>query len=565
MSRLRIIVILLPVLASSAYSTSQTIQKTTMALMLLRSAKTIAIQDDAMAAYVCEEASSLPHSEQVSGSGVHKATYHHGSENRARPIGFDAHMPNLESCFRRATQSDDIGLRQQLEVEIAKLIIDSSTDEAPAIIAEADARVRGALRSTYLERLISQHRLKEATAQLWLMPRDETFPFGAAIHLMMATHSSQENNATFGLAMEAYRKADLLTSGVGSLSPTMDDFGALIVHFWREISREEILEAIDLLLSKTKEQENAGLKFSISLGSDHSNASFPSTYQFRLFEILPILKKIDPEKYSEYLAADTSLRSDLGRLPNGLASIDVSYGSPSDIQEKATDRFAVEFAGAALAAPIAPFAEQMTEVSLLNHSGSEAEALKKAMELPLQGGIAQSPRLEALMMLARNDDSAQLGAGLNATYAADTAAMTLDPEDRLIYLAQIAACFSRFQQTDEAERVLFTELADIRSSLLQRDTYEQSESTKGDDSQGRTSKLFWSSTAANRIIVFLEASTDPEKAIGFANGVIDPDVKAVLYVDIARRLLGTKNISLVIKSRYLDGNIVVRSFQIGKS
>jgi hypothetical protein len=558
MPRKFVLLIVLPVvILTHAQLKAGESDKRAVAINLLRLASSAAIRDDAVAAYVCQETISLARE-------VSKADTTAAMRASLRELGNMSNGITLESCFNRATQIPDENMRNNLEIQLAYLILDSDVNKGPLLLAEADAAVQSQLRTKYLRRLIALHRLQKAREQLSLMARNETFPFAAAIELVRAYPSgSPEKRAIFDTAKEAYHSADLLTSGTGPLSPSLDDFGALIVQCWNELPPDDVLDAIDLLLRKARVQEEAGFNFAISLGSRKSDLTFRSTQQFRLFEVLPILRALDSHKYHEYLSSDPQLSVQLSLLPDGLASLDSSYGPKGGRADHAGSAlsFNISFSHSIAAAPVNSDNSGLREAEELNKTGKGADAVQRALALPMQSSGGHSPRIDALMSLAFGENDRH---EINRS-AVQTLTETLgdcEPADRAYYLSLVASGLLRFHRQADAEHVLLNDLADMTSTLQALDTGEGDKTTKDHEVSTRTDKLFWTSVSANRSIAYLEARVDSGKAIEFANSVTDPDVQALLYVDVARALLGKAPLYLLVRARYRDGSSILRSYQL---
>src|SRR5260221_7233713 len=320
--------LLFPLTFSAAASTKQAPDDERQAFSLLASAHGIEIGDDAAAAYGCARIATLKASAAAS-PRVEKS-----GKSSASPSATHATGSSLDACLRRALQIQDVETRNRAELEIGEQFLSAYPERALEGIAVVDASVQPPLRAKYVDYLVSQKRFKEAHEQVFLMPRDENFSFEAAIHLMMATsgRDTSERRAIYALATDAFRN---ISSQSGSLIPSgNDDFGGLIVHFWKEMPIEQVLDSIELLLQKTREQEEGqeGRNWrpritTSSLGpGSRSEATFNSVYEFRVFEVLPILRQIDPTRYDEYVKENTDVTKELERLPDGLDSMDPSYG-----------------------------------------------------------------------------------------------------------------------------------------------------------------------------------------------------------------------------------------------
>jgi hypothetical protein len=278
---------------------------------------------------------------------------------------------------------------------------------------------------------------------------------------------------------------------------------------------------------------------------------------------MPILRVLDNHKYREYLDSDPQLKTQLSKLPEGLSSLDSWYGSSSGRSSESRPglSFAVGFAHSIPAAPVSSDNSNLRELKELDKAGKGMEAIKGALALPMQAGSGNSPRIDALMSLAfGGGDEHELN--LLASQALESAVSECEPADRFYYLSELAGGMIRFHRKMDAEKILLNDLADLNSELRALDAGEGDKTVKDEETSRQTNKLFWASVSADRTIAYLEAGIDPEKAIGFANAVTDPDLQALLYVDVARALLIKAPLSLLVRARYHNGNSVLRSYQV---
>lgn len=538
--------LLFPLTFSAAAGTKQASDDKRQAFSLLASATGIEIGDDAAAAYGCERIAALtaPVAARLPGRKPDKPAVF-PSTNHATGAA-----SSLDACLRRAMQIQDVETRQRAALEIGAQFLSAYPERALEGIALVDASVQPPLRAKYVDYLVSQKRLKEAHEQVFLMPRDEHFSFEAAIHLMMATsgRDTSERRAIYALATDAFRN---IPSQSGSLIPSgNDDFGGLIVHFWKEMPTEQVLDSIELLLQKAKEQQEGQegrnwsprITTSSSGRGSRSEATFNSVYEFRVFEVLPILRQIDPARYDEYVKENTDVRQELERLPDGLASMDPWYGKTTGETQR------TNFVSLGLP-PTVPAAV----LNQISGAQTPQDALREAMSLPAVSADGESPRLEALQVLVDGGSSRNPGVTVEALHEMETNLGQLDDIRKLGYEIEIVKYYLKLQLNSDADRILLGEFSKLQSDLLRRDT------DNGDPN--RASKLFWPSTAAARAIACLEAKIDARKAIEFANGSLDPDLKATLYIDIAEVLLGKKPARLHLERRFNE----LRAYQVSST
>ena len=117
--------------------------------------------------------------------------------------------------------------------------------------------------------------------------------------------------------------------GEGDCSPAnwvAGDLSGMVVRFWRHFPPELVLDAIDQILDHSK-TDDTQIALKASAGPDRTLTikstviTFGSVYQYRLFELLPVLRELDPSK-AEQLSNDPQVQAQLNKYPSGLQSLD---------------------------------------------------------------------------------------------------------------------------------------------------------------------------------------------------------------------------------------------------
>src|SRR5207247_4664627 len=96
-----------------------------------------------------------------------------------------------------------------------------------------------------------------------------------------------------------------------------DDFVSMIVRFWQQLPPAMVLGAIRQVLDEAQSDKSP-----ITLLSASADASFNNAYEYRLFEVLPILRELDDAEADKLLETSVQDRTQLQQLPNGVQSLD---------------------------------------------------------------------------------------------------------------------------------------------------------------------------------------------------------------------------------------------------
>jgi hypothetical protein len=153
----------------------------------------------------------------------------------------------------------------------------------------------------------------------------DEYPFNIASDLMALLPSSPADDriALFSQALARFQDRNVEQS-----DPDEGDFGVMLVRFWHGLPSGLVLQAIDSLLGRAKEvdQNHQNGSVSLTLMSGES-LNFGSQYEFRVFELLPILQALDKAKAESLLREHQQARSALDRYPKGFESFDPEYYS----------------------------------------------------------------------------------------------------------------------------------------------------------------------------------------------------------------------------------------------
>ena len=194
--------------------------------------------------------------------------------------------------------------------ELRELLrLDESTVEQ--LMPQADPEARAEIQGAMVERAVDRRDFDRALSLLNQIPSDQDYPYAAATQLILrlpAGHQA-EKRAIFVNAVAHDREHS-------SLGVWGDDLSGMVVRFWRHFPPELVLDAIDQMLDHSK-TDNTQIAMKASSGP----INFDNVYQYRLFELLPVLRELDPSK-AEQLSNDPQVQAQLNKYPNGLQSLD---------------------------------------------------------------------------------------------------------------------------------------------------------------------------------------------------------------------------------------------------
>src|ERR1700730_12679155 len=271
---------------------------------------------------------------------------------------------------------------------------------------QADPDARAEIQGAMVERAVDRRDFDRALSLLNQIPSDQDYPYAAATQLILrlpAGHEA-EKRAIFVSAMAHDRERSslgiLTLDGSPSYFGEGDDLSGMVVRFWRHFPPELMLDAIDQILDHSKTDDTQ-----IAMKTSSGPINFDNVYQYRLFELLPVLRELDPSK-AEQLSNDPQVQAQLDKYPNGLQSLDPTVRDTPlrKAEEPGIRVFSMTSPGASGKVLQDWHSDEIYERQaneILKQAGDDPrQAIATAATLPVQAGHAV-PRSETLLRIAQ--------------------------------------------------------------------------------------------------------------------------------------------------------------------
>ena len=346
----------------------------------------------------------------------------------------------------------------------------------------------------------------------------------AARHLMTAlTPKSTVNRASvFSIALRIYRENVHPTITAGQ----PEDLGSLTLRFWKDLPPPLVHEAIDELLKQADPQhapEKSQVRSaSMSATNRAGTVTFANEYEFRVFQLLPILRKIDPPE-AESLARDvTKLQIAFQKYPRGLASLDPSVSDDALTEDGRDVRYSIGSSNTVQA---------RATTSEINRSYDQIEA--DAVEHPNEAlaravAISDKPtRVRLLLNLAGDVYKTAPSTASSALSRALDSAEEIHPGS-LNWFLKAAELYLLMGKPEDAERALED------SSGVVLDLYAQDSNS---DDPNLALKVYWPSTLAWRDVIAEASRISPDFAFKCVKAVPDDEIRAVEQVFLAGEMV----------------------------
>jgi hypothetical protein len=480
----------------------------------------------------------------------YQATVGYGLIDHARELSV------LKDCFleTQALADEDSDLKAGLQLRILDAMYARDPATAEAFLPSAVPRAKINVQSRILQRLVDSKKYDEALTLAAQLSYSPDFPYRAAAELMVHLPAERDSDRrmVFLAALQSYRLQDPATD------PAIEDMATLVIRFWRHLDSKLIMQAIDEILKHAQEDlqnENAP---TLSIGTGLGEARFTTAYQYRLFELIPVIQQLDSGRAESILNDNPRLAEALKNYPQGLVSLEPTFRD-SPLKPGESPKFTIthHLRAASSEAETALLHDRVVRESL-EISGHAADdprlAIQKAAQLPDTG--VENGRS------ARADTLARIAIGLvrrHPDFAEDAVKQMLTASENYPPLAQsfylLTAANIDFLMNNKAEASRMVEKASsIASHLYQRDI-------KNNDAN-HAFKFDWPSTAVWRACVVLQNKIDSVLAIGLLKHVSDPEIRASVQITLANIRLGGPLPANTVRQQFGDGPGSVQDFPL---
>jgi hypothetical protein len=408
------------------------------------------------------------------------------------------------------------------------------------MLPSATAPVQNRITTELVRHYVTTKDLGRAQALLTQLAESDQYPYDAASDLLLAMGPEQaaDRMTVFGQALNNFEQHGT-ANGIG-----MEDLGTLIERTWKELPPSVVLEAINKMLEEAKSKESHS-RFSIA--SEKGSVNLNSTYELRLFQLLPVLDELDKDRAERLLNENRDIQPRLAKYPKGMASITsegniYSYGITDDDSSQASQSASREQAGQQ--------AEQQI-VHRISEIGKESEkdpqqAVNDAMMLPVQDmSQNSSPRAEALLMVARNAEKKKPSLAKSALDEIMKFEDQLTPAE-VRGIADVPRVYLEMGDADSAGKAL--------KPILKAAEKLYAHDTDADD-PNKAFKGTWPSADLWRKCVQIAAKISPPLAEEVIGEIPDADISASIKIAYASTLLGqTSGVPILVSDCRKNGS-----------
>jgi hypothetical protein len=421
------------------------------------------------------------------------------------------------------SQQANLEAKQFLQIDALTDLLAEDETKVEALLPQAEPIVRIELTHEMIAKAIAAKKLDRALNLLKQAPSDG-FPYGEATNLMFELPAARDaqKQEIFQWAMAADHDYHALVVGG-------DDFANLIVRFWKHVAPALALQAIHQVLDGARSSQDQ-----ISLGSGSAKASFSNEYDYRVFELLPVLRELDKDEAEKIQGDSQAAQAQLRQFPNGIQSLNPA------IRDTPPEKGESSWTGGMVGQEIGSMLQRSNITE--GYESRIAEIVRMAENNPKQAIAAASGLPNSAGSIAPHAEALLKIAGIawmkNPSYAREAleemseALKNVEPTGHTSstdYWVDGIEIAKKISEIDLAKKLLKGGMGEVQK-LKSKDT--------DSDAPNLALKASWPSTAALSRLILAASEISPQTALDAIAEISDAEVRLLCQVRLANQKLG---------------------------
>jgi tetratricopeptide (TPR) repeat protein len=425
----------------------------------------------------------------------------------------------------------------QLQQQVLKAMVPLAPEKVDDLLTQLDAGGREQVLQALLNYYEREKKMDRALEVVYRMGAEGEIPYGAAAKIMekMTPEQAAEKQQLFAAALGSYRDHDHSENArLGN-----GDFGELITRFAKDLPSGLVRQAIDVVLDGAKKEaekqaSTGGMTYSIA--SAQGAVQLNSVYQYRLFQLLPVLRSIDPEAADRLLREQNDVQTLLAKYPQGMGSVAPDAGNDPDRAGGAS--FMISGGGPGggpggggggpRRGPGGPGEFNPLEMQKAAKIAEDAE--KHPQDAMANAASLQDQRMRTNAYLSIAQATWKKQPSI-AKQALDKAADTIDKveaEQQVMLYREVVQFYVRMGETDDAKKYIEKGMA-AAAKVYKDDTNA--------DDPNQAPKAFWPSVAGWRSMLSQASDISPLWASTLLKEIPDEEARTLGQLGIATALL----------------------------
>lgn len=423
-----------------------------------------------------------------------------------------------DSADRRRAAMANLEAKSRLQIDIFRKLVATNDAGIESLVHQAEPSVRGTVLALMIDNALETNKLDRALTLLKQAPPLQ-FPYDAATRLMLQlpTERDATKQEIFSIAMAADQ--EFHSESIGG-----DDFASMIVRFWKHVPPAVALEAISQVLDEAKLHSEQ-----ISVGNGNNKASFSSGYEYRVFELLPVLRELDSDEADRVARESTEGQAQLKQFPSGIQSLNPAI---RDTPLKQGESDSLEgMVGPSIGSmlresSIAEGSERQIAEIVQKSESDPKQAIEAASALPNAAGN-DAPRAEAMLKIAQSVAGNNPSAAREALERMSESLANVKPSGQAEYKDYCAEAISTAMKIGEV---------DLAKKLLKQgvEEFEKLEAIDTDsDDPNVALKAWWPSTAVLLRLISSAVSISEQTADEVVNQISDQELRLLSKLRLA--------------------------------
>jgi hypothetical protein len=443
---------------------------------------------------------------------------------------------------------DDSFTRDFLQQDIFRMLLPISQSDVEERLTQAESRARRQASDSIIARYVEKKQFDKAIDLVQQVTSLDEFPYPAAGRLLesLSPEMNAEMQTLFASAIASYRAHD---HGTGA---TVGDgtFTDLVMRFGDSVPPKLALQAIDEILSQARKSDD---KSAVTVGGSGGSATFNSNYDYQLFALLPLLRRLDESGANHLVEENAALKSAMNRFPDGMESVSPTPAA-SDKDGRPPHRGGISFSTSNSSSKantdevVRQEMQRRADLVLKQAETDPTQAIAQASALTLTiAPWIPSPRATTLEAIARMNMKKQPAGARQALAELRKTIKDLAPRDQMSFISASADIYLQMGDADKAEDVVSEGLS-VAALLLDSDV--------NGDIPNKALKAWWPSADAYRRMIEIETKISHPATAKLLDSIKDPDLNTVESIMFARSLLGVPLKIFRVVEKNKNGNRV---------
>jgi hypothetical protein len=388
--------------------------------------------------------------------------------------------------------------------------------------------------------------LDRAVQILYRLAHEGDMPYGATARVMQALpeENSSDVQQLFLAALNSFENSQPKGRCMGDC-----DFALLVLHFWSRLPKQAVLDAIHTMLKQAKDSQQGAM----SMASDKGAVAFNSYYDYRLFQLLPVLQKLDEPEAKKLLEEHQQVQTLLSQYPDGTSSLSPNAGNapggsggpPRGMAMMTMSDGPGPGGNQRSPGPAMPSPLEMQQVMKIT-----ADAEKHPRDALANCSTISSPQLraQAYQGLASATWKKEPSVAGEALHKLLDVLPQLETQQQMLAFNRAATLFMDMGETEDAKKV-------VEKGMAAADKAYKADNNA--DDPNRALKAYWPSAEGYRSMLRTAVRISPTWAASLVKEISDPEMKVIVQIAMAGALLDIPAGSVTIMSSTKSGGTMM--------